>query len=430
MRFGGLWRQPDFVRLWAAATVSTFGSLVTRTALPFTAILALGAGPLQIGLLTSAELGPGFLVGLVAGAWVDRLPRRPILIGSDLARAALLATIPAAALAGVLSLWQLYLVAALSSVLGVCFDVAYQSYLPSLVRREELLEGNSKLTAGGAVAEAAAFSSGGWLVQWLTGPIAMLVDAVTFLGSALLVWRIRAPEAPGAAPEHRPGIATEVGEGVRFVAGRPLLRALAGSDAALNLGHGVTGAVFLLYVNQELGFEPGVLGLIFAVGGVGSFLGAVATGRLARFGIGPVLIGALAVAAGGQGLVPLARGAGAMAIGLLVAQQLIADPAETVYAIGQVSLRQAATPGRLLGRVNASARVLEVGATLIGALTGGVLGGGIGLRTTLVAGLAVRMIGVVWLLFSPVRGMRETPPVVTGEAMWDGEGALPGEPLG
>ena len=186
MRRTGLWRNSDFVHLWGAATVSTYGTLVTRTALPFAAILLLDASAADISLLVITELLPGFLLGLVAGAWVDRVHRRPIMIATDLARGLLLLTIPLAALAGVLGLGHLYLVAALISALSVFFDVAYQSYLPSIVRNDELIEANSKVSAAGSVAEAAAFSSGGWLVQLLSAPLAVLVDAATFVVSAAL----------------------------------------------------------------------------------------------------------------------------------------------------------------------------------------------------------------------------------------------------
>ncbi len=415
-RRGGLWAHPDFVRLWTAATISTFGSLLTRTALPFTAILALDASPFDLGLLAAAELVPGFAVGLVAGAWVDRLARRPILIGTDLGRAALLVTVPVAALAGVLSLGQLYVVAAVASVLTVCFDVAYQSYLPSLVRREELVEGNSKLTAAASVAEVTAFGSGGWLVQWLSGPITILLDAASFVWSALLVARIRTPKPPPAPSPEAPNLRREIGEGLRLVAGDPVLRALAGSNAVVNFGYRVVGTVFLLYVNQELGFGPGILGLIFALGGAGSLLGALAAGRLSRFGAGPTMIAALALTGVGQGLVPLATGAGVAAVALLVLQQLVADPAATVYDINQVSLRQAITPERLLGRVNASVRVLEVGAMLLGALLGGLLGETVGVRATLVAGVAILFVAAVWLLLSPVRRLVSVPVAPTGRA--------------
>src|SRR5918992_2121957 len=222
MRRGGLWRNTNFVNLWGAATVSTFGSLVTRTALPFTAILVLDASPSAIGILRIAELLPGFLFGLVAGAWVDRLRRKPIMIATDLGRALLITTIPLAAFFGWLGLEHLYVIAALVSVLSVFFDVAYQSFLPSLVENDELVEANSKLSAAMSVAEASAFSSAGWLIQLLTAPIAMLVDALTFVASAGLVARIREPERQGelGPAESPPTIASDVMEGLRAVWGQ------------------------------------------------------------------------------------------------------------------------------------------------------------------------------------------------------------------
>ena len=193
MQRGGLWGNSGFVHLWGTATVSTFGSLVTRTALPFTAILLLDASPSDIGVLRIAELLPGFVFGLVAGAWVDRLRRKPIMIATDLSRALLVAVVPLAAFLGWLGLGHLYVIAALVSVLSVFFDVAYQSFLPSLVKNDDLVEANSKLSAAMSVAEASAFSSAGWLIQLLTAPVAMLVDALTFIASAGLVARIKEP---------------------------------------------------------------------------------------------------------------------------------------------------------------------------------------------------------------------------------------------
>jgi hypothetical protein len=185
-----LWRNADFVHLWGAATVSTFGSLITRTAIPFTAILLLDASAADLGALRIAELLPAFIVGLVAGAWVDRLRRRPIMIAADLGRAALLLTIPAAAIGGLLGMGQLLIVLAVVSVLGVFFDVAYQSHLPSVVANDELVEANSTLSAAASVAEAASFSVAGWLIQLFTAPFAILVDAVSFVASAGLVARM------------------------------------------------------------------------------------------------------------------------------------------------------------------------------------------------------------------------------------------------
>jgi Na+/melibiose symporter-like transporter len=410
-RLTGLWRNPDFVRLWAAQTVSIFGSLVTRTALPFVAILVLDATPFQIALIGLSELVPAFLVGLVAGVWVDRLRRRPIMVATDLGRAGVLSTVPLAALLDVLRIEQLYAVAAVASVLTVFFDVANQSHLPLLVKREDLVEGNSKLSASASVAEFGAFSAGGWLVQWLTAPYAIVIDAATFLWSAFFVMRIETPE-PLAAPAHeRRHVFREIEEGLRFVLENQTLRILAISTAIFNCAIRIFGTVFLLYVTRDLGFRPGVLGVIFAMGGISSFLGAMAAGRVtARLGIGPALIASFAMVAVGNGLIPLAADASLVAVALLVAQQFVTDPAWTVMDIGQVSLRQAITPDRWLGRTNASMRVVEFGGMLVGALLGGWLGGAIGLRATLaVAALSSAAAGLP-LLLSSVRGLREAAP--------------------
>jgi MFS family permease len=215
----GLWQHPDFVRLWAGQTISVFGSLITGTALPFTAILALDASAFEVGLLAASRTVPSLLIGPFAGVWADRLARRPLMIAADLARAVLLATIPLAYAFDALHIEQLYAVAFATGALTMIFDVAYQSYLPSLVTREELIEGNSKLQATSSVAEFGAFSLGGWLVQILSGPLAILIDAVTFVFSALFVRAIRAPEpAVAAVPaEGRPGVGREFVEGLRAV---------------------------------------------------------------------------------------------------------------------------------------------------------------------------------------------------------------------
>jgi MFS family permease len=408
---GGLWENSRFVHLWGAATVSTFGSLVTRTALPFTAILLLDASPSDIGVLRIAELLPGFVLGLVAGAWVDRLQRKPIMVATDLGRALLIVTIPVAAFLGWLGLGQLYVVAALVSALSVFFDVSYQSFLPSLVKNDELVEANSKLSAAMSVAEASAFSSAGWLIQLLTAPVAMLIDALTFLVSAGLVVRIREPEpeAVSSSAVARPSMASEVVEGLRAVWRQPILRGMVVAGLAQNLAFGLVGTVFLLYVNQEVGFDPGILGMIFAVGGVSSFLGAMIAGRLPRFGIGAVMVVSLVLATIGEAFVPLATAANAIGVLFLVSQQIVADSALTVYDINQVSLRQAITPAHVLGRVNASVRVTEFGAVLLGTVIAGYTGEMVGLRETLWLGVALSLLAAIALALSPVRAVRGIP---------------------
>jgi MFS family permease len=411
MRHDGLWRNADFVHLWGAATVSTFGSLVTRTALPFTAILLLDASPSAIGVLRVAELLPGFLLGLVAGAWVDRLRRRPIMIATDLGRALLIVTVPVAAFLGWLGLGQLYVIAALVSALSVFFDVAYQSFLPSLVKNEELVEANSKLSAAMSVAEASAFSSAGWLIQLLTAPVAMLIDALTFIASAGLVARIQEPEfqIDSSTVGSRPTIASDVVEGLRAVWREPILRGMVVAGLGQNLAFGLVGTVFLLYVNQEVGFDPGILGMIFAVGGVSSLVGAMIAGRLTHFGTGAVMVGSLLLAAIGEAFVPLATAANAIGVLFLVGQQIVADSALTVYDINQVSLRQAITPAHILGRVNASVRVSEFGAILLGTVAAGYIGETVGLRETLWLAVTLSLLAAVALALSPVLAVRRIP---------------------
>ena len=411
MRRDGLWRNAGFVHLWGAATVSTFGSLVTRTALPFTAILLLDASPSAIGVLRVAELLPGFLLGLVAGAWVDRLRRKPILIATDLGRALLIVTVPVAAFLGWLGLGQLYVIAALVSALSVFFDVAYQSFLPSLVKNEELVEANSKLSAAMSVAEASAFSSAGWLIQLQTAPVAMLIDALTFIASAGLVARIQEPEfqIDSSTVGSRPTIASDVVEGLRAVWREPILRGMVVAGLGQNLAFGLVGTVFLLYVNQEVGFDPGILGMIFAVGGVSSLLGAMIAGRLTHFGTGAVMVGSLLLAAIGEAFVPLATAANAIGVLFLVGQQIVADSALTIYDINQVSLRQAITPAHILGRVNASVRVSEFGAILLGTVAAGYIGETVGLRETLWLAVALSLLAAVALALSPVLAVRRIP---------------------
>jgi len=403
-----LWANTDFVKLWAASSVSIFGSLVTRTALPFTAILVLHATPLQMAALGAADLASQFLVGLPAGLWVDRLRRRPIMIAADLGRAAVLLSVPLAAFLGVLRIEHLYAVAFLAGVLTIFFDVADQSYLPTVVRREQLLAANSTLAASASVSEVAAFGVGGWLVQWLTAPVAILVDAASFVGSALFVGAIGTPEPP-PAPTPQRSLRAEMAEGFRAVWRNPVLRATAGCSMTANLSFRIFSAVFLLYTTRELGVAPGVQGMIFAVGGVSSLVGAVLAGRIARaIGVGPAMIAGVTLMGLSLLLVPLARDAAPVALMFLVAQQF-GDGAFVVYDVTQVSLRQSVTPDRLLGRVNGSIRVAVLGAMLIGVLLGGALGEALGLRVALVVAGGGTLLASLWLILSPVRTLRIHP---------------------
>ncbi len=411
IRLEGLWQHPDFVRLWTAQTISVFGSLITGTALPFTAILALDASPLQVAFLAASNHVPGLIFAVAAGVWVDRLPRRPVMIVADLGRAALLVSIPITYAFDALTIWQLYVVALGAGVLTIFFDVAYQSYLPSLVSREELIEGNSKLAATASVSEFAGFSVSGWLVQVFSGPVAILVDAVSFVVSAGFLRTIRAPEPPRGAVEQRQSALTEAVEGMRAVMRDPLLRSLAGVTPLASFGIGMFFATYMIFVTRGLGFNPGVLGVIFGLGGISSLFGAVLAGAFARrYGIGVSMIAGIAMMGISMLFIPIAQGATAVAAGLLIAQQISGDGMYMVFDINATSLRQAIAPEQVLGRVNAFNRMLDLGFTLIGILIGGVIGQTIGLRPALYIGAGAMIAAAAWLFLSPVRHVVAAPP--------------------
>jgi predicted MFS family arabinose efflux permease len=416
--FTGLWRQPDFRKLWTAQTVSQFGSYVGWVALQFTAVLWLRATPLQISLLTLCQIVPGFFLGLGAGVWTDRISRRPLLIAADLGRALTLGTIPLAALLHLLHMPQLYLVALLTSALTVLFDVASEAFLPSIVEREQLVEGNSKLTASTSVAEFAGFSLGGWLVQLVRGPLAILVDAASFLWSAVWIAQIGVTGAIEHTDEERERFWREALDGLRFLRQQPLLRALAATTAIMQFfSRGIVGTLILLYLVRDAGFGAGALGLIFAVGGLSSLIGAILAGRAHRAArLGPVMAAALIACGAGVIFIPLVRSVSLFGIACLVANQLITDPSWAVYSINEVSLRQALTPTRLQGRISASVRCLKFGAILLGTLAAGVLGQSIGLRATLWVAAAGTLLGGVWLLNSPVFALRHLPEGETRDA--------------
>ena len=407
----GLWAHDDFLKLWAGETISVAGTLIGKTAVPFTAILVLDAGSLEVGLLLAADILPGLLFGLAAGVWVDRVRRRPIMIAADLLSAGALVTIPIAYAFDALTIEQLFVVSLAAGTAHIFFDVAYMTYLPTLVEKEHVLEGNSKMAASWSVAEVGAFSAAGWLVQLITGPVTILIDAVSFVVSALFIGAIDKPEPVPPPPEERTSMRAEIVEGGRAIWHDPVLRAIAGSGVIIDFSFRVFGAVFMLYA-LNLGFEPGVLGLTFAVGGVSSLVGALFATRAARaLGLGPAMSFGLVLMGGSMLLVPAASEATAIGLGLLIGQQVMGDGAYTVYDINAVSLRQSITPERVLGRVNAGMRFSGLAAMLTGALAGGVLGEVMGLRLTLVlAGCGVLAAGI-WLMASPVWGTRLTPVV-------------------
>jgi MFS family permease len=409
-RLKGLWRNSQFVSLWAAQTVSHLGSQVTLLALPLTAVLVLGASPAEMGLLGAAEAAAWPLVGLLAGVWVDRLRRRPILVATDLGRALLLLTVPLAAMLGQLSLPLLYAVAFLTGILSVFFEVASNAFLPSLVRRDELVEGNSKLLASASAAEVAGPGVGGVLVQLVTAPVAVALDAASYIVSALFVSRIRTAEPPSAPVSER-SVVREAREGLGALLKDPLLRSLVVASTALNGVFAVHGALRILYATRDLGLEPALLGLVLGLGSLGGLPAAFLAGRAARrFGLGPTIIATEVLMALGGLCFPLAGGPVPVVVGVLALGILLSSLGAMTYVITVGSLRQSVTPHRLQGRVSASARFISRSAIPVGAIAGGVLGEWLGLRLTLAIASAGSLLIALYLLLSPIGPLREPPP--------------------
>jgi MFS family permease len=412
---GGLWRHPDFLKLWSAETISQFGSAVDDLAIGFVAIVVLDASAFEVALIGVLGFLPFILFTLPAGVWVDRLPRRPILIVGDFGRAALLATIPIAYVADALTLWQLYVVVFLTGVCQVFFDVAYQSYLPSLVERDQIIEGNSKLEISRSAAQVGGPGMAGGLVEIFTAPYAVLVDAISFLGSGLFLLAIRKPEEPPTretADGSKTSLWTELKEGLRFVLGNPNLRAQAGCTATSNFFSNVAFAIFLVFAVRELELSAAVIGIIFSVGALGSFAAAFTAMRLSnRFGIGPTTI-AVGMMWGPAMLLVAFAPVGNAAIPYIAASAILQGFAIVVYNIIQVSYRQAICPPRLQGRMNSVMRFIVWGTIPIGALVGGALGTWVGLRETIVVGAIGGGLAFLWILFSPQRHLRDMPEPV------------------
>jgi MFS family permease len=390
----------NFALLWGGQTISEFGSHITNQALPLTANFLLGAAAVQMGLLAALGMLPVLLVGLLAGVWVDRLRRRPILIIADLARAALLLSIPIAFLLGWLRIEQLYIVAALVGVLTVFFGVANQSFLPLLVIREQTVEANSKLSASGALAEVGGPTLAGMLVQIMTAPIAILLDALSFLVSAFCVGLIRIQEPrPVLIKEHQ-HLWQDIRAGLGTIVGNPVLRAIMLCSSTRNFCGGAFAALYLLYVIRELGMGPLFYGVFVGAGGAGALLGALLANRLAqRFGIRRVLIGAALLDGLMMPLTPLAGGPKVVLVIMLTLAQLVGDCAYTIYEIHALSLRQLLVPEHLLGRANASMRVLVEGMVPLGALLAGFAAEVVGIRMTLLgAACLCCLLAPVWLL--------------------------------
>jgi MFS family permease len=411
---GGLWNNVDFVKLWTGQSISEFGSQISQLAVPLLAADSLHANPLQFSLLGVLGFLPFILFALPAGVWVDRLRRRPILIAGDAARAVLLSLIPILWATHTLRLWHLLV---LQFVIGVCtvvFDVAYQSYIPSLVERDQLVEGNSKLQLTVAVAQVAGPSASGGLIAAITAPYAVVLDAVSFVISTIFMLRMRHRERPPehAAGEPRPKMWPDVKEGVRWVVGHPWLRAIATCTGASNFFATLLFAIMILYARRTLHLSPVEIGAVFAVGSIGSIGGALVVNRLQRrIGVGPtIVLTAISFSLGGLAY-PLAPKS--FPLPYLMLGQVLFGFGSVAYNITQVSLRQAITPERLQGRMNAAMRWIVWGTIPLGSLAGGAIGQAYSLHAALWVGAIGGLFTFLPVTLTSVRSIRELPEPVT-----------------
>ncbi|MEU5692700.1 MFS transporter [Actinosynnema sp. NPDC020468] len=402
-----LWSHRDFRLLWAGDTVSQFGATIGTTVLPLLAVGTLAATPFQMGLLSAASTAAFLLIGLPAGVWVDRLRRRPVMLAADLTRAALLLSVPVAWWLGVLTLGHLLVVALLVGAATVLFDIAYQSYLPALVGRDQLVEGNSKLTASQSVASVSGPAAAGGIAQLVGAANGVLATGVGYLCSALFLLRIRTEEtAPSAAG--RTGLVAEIREGLRFVFGNAGLRAIVGCTGTSNFFNGVVAAVEVVFLIRVLDLAEGVVGLLLSAAGVGGVLAALtATWWNTRFGRLRVVWLSMLVTQPFLLLLPLAERDWRLAF--VVVAMGASSYGAVVYNIAQVSYRQEICPDHLLGRMNASIRFVVWGALPLGGLVGGLLGGQAGVVPTLWIGSVGQVLAVLWVVFSPLRRPEALP---------------------
>jgi len=405
-----LWRHADFLKLWAGQTVSELGSVVTRTAVPLVALLVLGAGPLEMALIVVSGSLAVLLVGFVAGVWVDRIRRRPLLIAADAARAIVLFSIPVAYALNSLRMEQLYVATFIEGCLGALFDAAYPAYVPTLIGVDRVVEGNSKLATSSSIAEIGGPGLAGGLVQLISAPFAILVDAVSFAVSAVSVLLIQAPEPPRPARAVPTAVRADIVEGLRLVRGHPVLFPIVMRSVVAHVAGSFYGVLYVIYLIDDLHLPPVLLGIVVSAGGVGSLIGSLFAARvIRRFGLGPALIWTATGAAVLGVLTPLAGGPLVVATAMVFLPQLIGDGLQTIEGVAELSLIQGLSPDRILGRVNATLEVFSHGiAYPIGALTAAAVAGAIGVRGGIALGWAGMTVSILLLVLSPLPRIRET----------------------
>jgi len=430
---GGLWSHPDFLKLWTGQSISELGSQVSQLAIPWLAAVELHASPLAFSLLGVLGFLPFILFALPAGVWVDRLRRRQILIVGDSARAALLALIPILWAAGVLQIWHLLVLEFVIGIFTVFFDVAYQSYLPALIEREHLIDGNSKLQLTVSIAQVGGPTVSGTLIAAITAPYAIVVDAVSFAISSVFMigmkHRENLPRQDAAEP--RPHMWPQVKEGLAWVVGNRNLRAIAGCTGTSNFCSGLMFSIVILYMVRVLHLSSIQAGAVFAVGSAGSIAGALLANRLGKkFGVGSAIVFMAVIFSFGGLAYPLAPAS--FPLPLLMAGQLLFGFSAVAYNILQVSYRQAITPERLQGRMNAAMRWIVWGTIPLGTLAGGAIAQATSLHTAIWVGAVLATPTFLWVVLSPLRSIREMPEPVAeptpAQAELEG-GLIEGTPL-
>lgn len=395
-------RESGFLRLWLGQSVSLLGTQITLLALPLTAVLVLKASPAEMGILAGMEGIASFLVGFFGGALADRVRRRPLLIATDLGSALCLASVPLVWWLGKLTLPYLYVVSFLVGALTIVFYVSYQSYLPTLVAPARLVTANSRLQTSNALAQVGGPGIAGALIGAMAAPLVLLLDCLSYLISALLVWSIAEREP---SPERRQrSIWGEIGEGIRWVVHEGVLRTLLLSSSVFNFCGGIFSALLILYLSRTVHLTAAGIGLVESIGSAGSVAGALLASRITRrVGLGPTITVAVALVGIGWAMAPLASGPRALTAALIAGGLALAQFWIVIYTINVVSLRQRVTPQHIAGRVNASMISVMVAAAPLGSLSGGYLAGSTGIRPILLGGALFVLATAPWLAFSPVQ---------------------------
>ena len=404
-----LWRDGNFLTMWTGQALSQFGAQITELAIPVLAVLLLNATEWQVGVLGAAQMAAFLVVGLPAGAWIDRMRKRHVMITADAVRALALATLPVLAVLGMLEMWHLYAVMLVMGVATVFFDVSNQSIVPSLVRSDQIAEANGKLQSTEQLAGLAGPAVGGWLVGVLAAPLAILFTVGTYIASFFALLFTRDHERLRKPEDHGP-LVKEIGEGLGWVFGNPLLRRIVLTTGTANFFGTIAMTLYPIFVLRELGLTPQALGIVFSLSAVGGLLGAIATPRIvARIGEARAIPVSGIVFSIAPFLLPMVSLFPALAFPLLVIQMFLMSFTVLLYNITQVTFRQRITPPRLLGRMNASVRFIVWGVMPIAALIAGALGTWLGTFPTIWIAATGELLAGLFVVIGPFWTMRDLP---------------------